>query len=281
MKGIDFMKRTVLGIFALCFVTVAAISIFQLSLIASTYGKGAQAYDNLTQFVTDAPKQSSTPNLTKQSSAGTDLQEQINTLADSYESPKSKLTIPFPTVDFDGLGAINSDVAAWLILEGSQINYPVVHAADNVFYLNHTFDGTANGVGTLFIDSNNASGFADQNTIIYGHHMKDGSMFADLLSYQSQAYFEKNPQMLLLTPEGNYLLELFAAYTADVTANSWKRTFDDEASFSAWIAEAKELSDFISDVDVLPTDRVVTLSTCSYSFENARYVVVGRLVRVS
>lgn len=256
------MKKSILAFFALCFVAVAVFSLLQLSSIASTYREGAQGYEALAQFVTDSPGQSS---------AGADLQE----------ASRGDLASSFPRVDFAGLSAINPNVAAWLILEDTQINCPVVQGADNTFYLNHTFDGTRNSVGALFIDSNNTPGFADQNTIIYGHHMKDGSMFAILQQYQSQAFFEAHPHMRLLTPEGNYLVELFAAYATDVTANSWRRTFGDEADFTSWIAEAKDRSDFVSDVDVRPSDRVVTLSTCSYVFDNARYVVLGRLVPVT
>lgn len=244
-------SKIILCLLAICFAAMAAISLFQLASIISAYREGGRTYDMLTQFVTPSP--------------------------DAQAHP----AVRFPEIDFAALYNINPNIAAWLILEGTPINYPVVQGTDNVFYLHHMFDGTPNSVGTLFIDSFNTPGFADKNTIIYGHNMRDGSMLAPLLSYQSQAFFEANPEMLLLTPEGNYLIKLFAGYTVDIAADSWRFSFAGDADFERWIAEARRRSDFVSDVQVLPTNRVVTLSTCSYAFFDARYVVVGKLVPIT
>ena len=263
------MKKSILVFLALCFATVAVFSLLQLLSITSTYREATQGYDELTQFVRAPESDSVEVNLPEPSVSEEDTPTPPHWAADR-----------FPEVDFEKLGAINPDVAAWLILEDTQINYPVVQGGDNAFYLNHTFDGTRNKVGALFFDSNNTPGFADQNTIIYGHNMRDGSMFAALKNYQAQAFFDEHPYMLLLTPDGNYLVEIFAAYATAVTADSWRHTFDDEVDFANWIDEAKNRSDFTSDVEILPSDRVITLSTCSYVFDNARYVVVGRLVPI-
>jgi len=247
-------KKITLWFFGVIFAAILAIGAFQFSSIFFSYREGVRTYDALMQFVTNPP-----------------------------ESPDAQIYSAdrFPEVDFAALRAINSDIAAWLILEGTLINYPIVQGADNVFYLSHMFDGAQNSVGTLFIDRFNTPGFADQNTIIYGHNMRDGSMFATLLSYQSQTFFEEHPQMLLLTPDGNYLIELFAGYTVDVAADSWRFSFVDDADFERWISWTKHRSDFTSDVEIQPSDRLVTLSTCSYAFNNARYVVVGKLVPIT
>lgn len=185
-----------------------------------------------------------------------------------------------PEVDFEALREINPNIVAWIHLEGTPISYPVVQGQDNEFYLNHLFDGTRNAAGTLFVDSRNAPDFTDRNTIIYGHNMRDGSMFAVLEEFSSQEFFEQNSRMFLLTPEGSYLIYLFAGYRANVHANSWQRSFADADEFEKWIREAKRQSDFTSEVEVTESDLVVTLSTCSYAFYNARYVVVGVLRRI-
>ena len=265
------LKRVISGILALCFGAVAMFCLFQLSSILLTYRTGAEGYNALTQFVTRTPEPVGPE---EDFTASPDFAENLPHLP-------NEMAISFPEVDFAGLAAINPDVVAWLVLEDTPLNYPLVQGRDNTFYLNHMFDGTQSPVGALFVDSRNAPGFADQNTVIYGHHMKDGSMFAVLKNYSNQGFYEEHPQMLLLTPEGNYLVELFAGYATAITADSWRHSFDDAADFLRWVAEAKHRSDFVSDVELGSSDRVVTLSTCSYVFDNARYVVHGRLVPVA
>ena len=119
-----------------------------------------------------------------------------------------------PTVDFESLLAQGPDVKAWLELPGTVIQYPVAQGEDNSYYLKHLYDGTANKVGCLFIDYENAEDFSDNNTIIYGHNMRDGSMFSTLVEYKAQAYYDEHPEMYLVTPEGGYVVEVFSAFVA-------------------------------------------------------------------
>jgi len=193
-----------------------------------------------------------------------------------FESETSAL----PEVNFTALREVNPDIVAWLYLEGTPLNLPVVQGTDNHFYLNHLFDGTRNAAGTLFVDYENSPHFRDSNTIIYGHNMRDGSMFGTLIKYSSQEFFEQNPTMLLLTPTANYKLELFAGYTTNTLANSWQKQFENSTEFEEWVAGRISRSDFVSSITPSFTDRLVTLSTCSYAFNNARYVLVGRLVQI-
>ncbi|MEE0776941.1 MAG: class B sortase, partial [Bacillota bacterium] len=114
-----------------------------------------------------------------------------------------------PTVDFQALQAINSDVTAWLYQAGTGINYPVVQGRDNDYYLNHLLNGDKNKYGTPFIDYRTIDVFHTSMTIIYGHNMKNGAIFASLTEYKSQSYYDAHPTMTLLTPNGNYTLEIF------------------------------------------------------------------------
>jgi len=180
-------------------------------------------------------------------------------------------------VDFDALLAMNPDTAAWLYSEGTVIDYPVVQGSDNSYYLDHIFDGTYNKLGALFVDYRNTPGFADRNTIIYGHNMNNGSMFASLTKYEEQAYYDEHPEMLLMLPEGTFRLELFSGYVASTDASAYQLSFADDSVFAAFLEEVRGKSDFVSPVSVTASDRIVTLSTCTYNFENARYVVHGKL----
>jgi sortase B len=187
--------------------------------------------------------------------------------------------VDWPLVDFDGLRAVNADLAAWLICPGTEVNYPVAHGADNSFYLTHMFDLTYNKSGTLFVDARNSAGFLDRNTIIYGHNMRNHSMFWTLTQYKTQAYYDAHPTMWILTPEGNYTLELFAGYVASPDDDAWRIDFSGDDAYMDWLYLTAAGSTFQSTgVQLLADDRVVTLSTCSYEYNNARYIVVGKLV---
>ena len=254
------MKYILLGLFALGFTALLVVSLAQITSITFERKESAAIYEDLHRFVDTAPPSVTVPR---------------------EESGEAQVpTISLPQVDFAALQEQNAEIMGWLILENSSINHPVVQGANNVFYLQHLFDGTQNINGTLFTDYRNARDFSDRHTIIYGHRMNDGSMFAPLLNYADQSFYEAHPQLMLLTPEGGYLVELFSAYTTDVYADSWQRSFTDDADFRAWIQAAKDRSDFTSDVEVHASDRLLTLSTCSTAFRDARYVVVGKLVAV-
>ncbi len=180
-------------------------------------------------------------------------------------------------MDFAALKEASPDLVGWLYCPDTAINYPVVQGQDNSYYLSHLADGSENRNGCLFMDCGNRSGLSDENTLIYGHHMASGKMFACLVSYAGQEYYEAHPVVYLVTEEKDYRLELFAGYTAAVDSDAYTLRFASGGDFAAWLVRIKERSDFSSDVRVGEGDHIVTLSTCAYSFENARYVVHGKL----
>ncbi len=116
---------------------------------------------------------------------------------------------------------------------------------------------------------------SDRNSILYGHHMKDGSMFHSLMEYKSQEYYDEHPTVLFLTLEANYEVKIFAGYVASVDADAWTVDFSSGSEFEEWIQRAKERSCFTSEIAPAATDRILTLSTCSYVFNNARFVLLG------
>lgn len=181
--------------------------------------------------------------------------------------------LPWPEVDFAALREVNPDIVGWLYSEGTPIHYPVVQGQDNDFYLHHLFDGSEGHCGTIFLETQNERDFSDPHSILYGHHMKDGSMFKSLKGYQEQSYYEEHPVLLLETPEQWYRLEVFAGYVASTDSHAWQLDFADAQERQSWLDEQVKKSDFHSDVMPGPGDRILTLSTCSYEFQNARYVV--------
>ena len=191
----------------------------------------------------------------------------------------------WPDVDWDGLNSVNSDTAAWLLCVGTNINYPVVYSHDNDEYLTRMFDGNYSKVGSIFVDARNSKGFTDRNTIIYGHNMRNHSMFWTLTQYKSQSFYNSHPTMRLITPEGKYELQLFAGIVANGSGEDvgtyWRTRFASDEDYTDWLLMLFENSTFKSYVDLTADDRVVMLSTCSYEFSNARYIVIGKLVPVS
>lgn len=183
-------------------------------------------------------------------------------------------------VDFAALLEICPDVVGWIYCEGTVINYPVVQAADNDYYLHRNYDGSYNASGSIFVEAKNARDFADANTIIYGHHMNNGSMFAGLEDWANQAYYDSHPVMWLLTPTQNYKIELVSGYTTSAFSDTYTVYPNTGEAMSAYLDWAVAQSDFKSTVTPDEEAKYVVLSTCAYVFDNARYVLHGMLVPV-
>jgi len=193
------------------------------------------------------------------------------------ESSEEKQEQHINGVDFTSLERINPDVVGWLAAKGTEIDYPVVWGKDNDFYLHHLFTGESNKLGSIFMDYRNHSDFSDKNTIIYGHNMKDGSMFSSLTKYKDQWYYDSFPTMLLYTPVGKFTIELFAGIVVDGNYDSVQFDFKDDHDFQSYADSIKKKSTFESDTIINPDDKIITLITCSYEFSNARYALYGKL----
>lgn len=237
------------------FLAAFLFSAWQLYLIYSEYAAAEKQYAQLEQYIHAAPPLPSAPS--------------------SPSAPEAEAS-PWPQVDFAALSQINPDIVGWLYIEGTPINYPVVQGKNNDYYLNHQFDRSYNSAGCLFLDAVNSPLLLDRNTIIYGHHMKNRSMFHSLTKYKQQAFFDAHPSAWLVTPAGTYQIQFFSGYVSDTAGTAW--TIDSsDADYEAWLAAAKAKSCFVSPILPTAQDRVVTLSTCSYEFQNARFVVHGLL----
>ncbi len=193
--------------------------------------------------------------------------------------PVEEKDIPPISVDFDALKKENGDVIGWLYCENTPINYPVVQSEDNDYYLRRGLDGKHLYSGTLFADYRSAGDFSGKNTLIYGHNMKNAEMFGSLINYENQEYFNKYPRMYLLTPSGNYKIELVAGIKEPSTSELYDALVNrDEAG--RYIKEALSSSMFESGYTYSESDRFITLSTCSYDYADARFIVVGVLEKI-
>ncbi len=181
-------------------------------------------------------------------------------------------------IDFDALRKINPDVIGWLYYKGTIIDYPVVQGENNEIYLSMLFDRTWGGCGTLFADCITETPFRQFNTIVYGHHMKDGTMFACLKELRDPEYCAKNPKLELTTPEGKFDLMIWAFLNEPSDSNIYLTNFKSEEDKQEYLDLAESLASYTTDVNVTTEDRLVMLSTCAYEFKNARYIVACKMV---
>lgn len=187
-------------------------------------------------------------------------------------------TPPSDVVDFAGLQAMNPDVYAWISVPGTKIEYPILqHAADNTYYLNYNIDGSHGYPGCIYTENVNAKNFSDTNTIIYGHNMKNGTMFSGLHNFKDKDFFNANKQVIIYTPETTYEYEIFAAYTYDDRHLWYSFDFKDEAVYENYLNNIFEMRDMSANIDfdanVTKNDKIITLVTCIGNQPNNRLLV--------
>ena len=236
-------------------VVIMLVCAWKIWTIMAEYKEGEDAYKDIEQYIT-VPTPEPTP------SAGVS------------ESPEPQSQ--FPVVDFASLKGMNSDIVGWIYVPDTNINYPVVQADDNSYYLNRMFTKQWNGAGSIFADYRNAPDFSDVHSIIYGHRMKNHTMFYDLNLYVEQSFYDQHTVGYLLTPEGTYLVEFFAGYVSNTESDAWELNLN-MGNFDTWVKNAQQRSAFTSPVQPQQGDRVLTMSTCSTAFDNARFVLHGVL----
>ena len=252
------MREKIRIILCCIFLAIAIYAAYNIIKIQSEYKKSVDAYKKLDNYTME--------------------QTISETSGESEEEPVKEK--PYPEVDFAGLKSVNSDVIGWIYVPDTEINYPIVHTSDNDYYLDHLVDRTQNPAGAIFLDTRNPSDFSDLHSIIYGHHMKNGSMFAALKGYKKQDFFDGHKTGYLITQDAAYSIDFFAGHVANVEENAWQLDFDDAADFDNWIKSLKEVSAFKSDIEPQYGDRIFTLSTCSYEFDDARFVLSGKLTKI-
>ncbi|MCQ2555375.1 MAG: class B sortase [Clostridia bacterium] len=181
-------------------------------------------------------------------------------------------------VDFDALLNKNKDVIGWVYLEGTKINYPVAQSSDNNDYLRTGVDRRYSWYGTPFADMKCDGIAGSLNTIIYGHNMNNGMMFGSLVNYRKQSYYDEHKELVILTPEKNYRLVIVSANVVSAYHEIYSRV-NGEACYNT-ICELKAKSDIKTGVEISKDDRFVTLSTCSLAYDDARQLVIGKLVEM-
>ncbi|MBC1481065.1 class B sortase [Listeria seeligeri] len=178
------------------------------------------------------------------------------------------------------LQKLNKDMAGWITLEDTEIDYPILQSIDNSYYLHHNYKNEQARAGSIFKDYRNTNEFLDKNTIIYGHNMKDGSMFADLRKYLDKDFLAAHPTFSYESALQNYKVEIFAVYETTTDFYYIETEFPEKQDFANYLQKVKLESIYQTDVQVTAKDRIITLSTCDTEkdYQKGRMVVQGKLV---
>lgn len=261
-------KKKKAGDIILSIILVAAICVFcyaayNLLHIYMEYKKGTDEYNEIAQMAVI--------------SRDPDEEAKDGNLVDMQENDTLK---PPMEIDFKTLKSVNDDVIGWIYVEAlPDINYPVVQGADNNTYLHMTYEKNYNFAGTIFVDYENSRDFSDCNTLVYGHNMKNGSMFAQLKKFtQSEETYKKSRYFWIFTPEASYRYEIIAAYTTAVDSATYTLFKGPGEEFLGYLDKIRGFSELKIDPeskDLNIKDKIVTLSTCTGN-EATRYVVQGR-----
>lgn len=224
-------------------------SAYELIKIFLEYHAGSQEYDKLESYTTQMADDTQATGETKEFS-----------------------------VNYDGLRRINSDIVGWIRIPDTTVNYPMMQTTDNDYYLKHTFERKTNIAGSIFLDKRNSPDFSDKNTIIYGHHIKNGKMFADLRHYTEESFFQEHPIIYLNTPEeGNVEYEIFSFYLTgeyrDTYGKTYSYQFTDDAEYQEYLDMIVAQSQYDTGVSVCVQDSIITLSTCTNRTDDERYIL--------
>lgn len=182
------------------------------------------------------------------------------------------------TIDFNGLKAINPDTVGWIQIEGTPLNYPVVQTGDNDYYLYNNFEKASGIEGTVFLDYV-CDPMKSRNNILYGHYFADESMFGVLWRYQEETFLKEHPIIKYDRPDAPGNWEIFSIYTTEADYDYRQPDFLSNDDFLTYMNRIKARSIFDTGVILNPDDEVITLSTCIYTFDDARFAVHARKIK--
>lgn len=261
----------------LCAVLVVVLVIVIAAMWYRNYtqNKAGDIYKDLQSQVNSA-----SPNVTVADSE-TETEEDTEPVEEDILSELG-VEIPEKNLDWDVLRETNKDIYAWIYIPETNVDYPVLQSeTDDEYYLMHNLDGSYGYPGCIFTQLLNSKDFTDYNTVLYGHNMKNGTMFRTLHYYQNEEFFYNNPYIYIYTENGVLVYEIFAAYNAgdEHILNTYDlRTEEGFASYLDTVKEGAYLGGYIrADVEVTTANHIITLSTCTDQSDE-RYLVQAVLI---
>lgn len=229
------------------------------------YGKGTKEYDDLQQKVFAQKEESDTHG------------DEQNYETDAGESESAVYEEDLQIMQaISTLKEDNEDVIGWITFDNMKLSYPIMQREDNEYYLNHTFSGEVNSAGSIFMEAANSSDFEDMHTIIYGHNMKNLSMFGQLKKYKTEEFYEEHQFFTVYTDEHAYRYQIFAYYDIAETGDVYMIGFGPDKEYREFVNKMRRRSYYDTGLEVTEQDKVITLSTCST--EGNRFVVNAKRI---
>ena len=255
------MKRKLLTLLEIVLGIVLVVSLGMIARTELQYTKGAETYEEAFDMARP-PKLTVTPAPLVRAEA-----------QEEEEADPDPNLVLLAAMHIEELGKINPDALGWIAIPDTVISYPLLQTDDNEYYLHHTWRGENSIVGAVFMDCRSSADMTDFNTIIYGHNMRDGSMFGTMSDYLEQEHWRAHPSVYLVCGGTAYRSDIFAACEADVEGPVYQHLDKDEHEREAFIAECLALSEI--DTGIVPTadDHILTLSTCTGRGYSNRWAV--------
>lgn len=173
----------------------------------------------------------------------------------------------------------NKDIIGWITIPDTPINYPLTQYTDNQYYLEHNSTNEPSVYGSIYVDYRNDKCLADKNTLIYGHNMKNGTMFHELIKYKEEEYFKEHPYIYVSDLYETFTYEVFAVYVVDADVETVEIAYESDEAFMEYIKACQSRSIWPRDIVLESTDQIITLVTCSYESDNARTLVQAKLIK--
>ena len=198
---------------------------------------------------------------------------------ETEESTEETVIYCDPVYDFGQLHEQNEDIYAWIVVPGTQVDYPLLQSETDNYYLDYNLDHSKGYPGCIYTNQCNRKDFSDYNTVLYGHNMKNGSMFAQLKKFtQDEETYKKSKYFWIFTPEKNYRYEIISAYTTGVNSDTYTLFKGPGEEFEKYLEKIRGYSEIRTDAEGMNIkDKIITLSTCTGN-EATRYVVQGKRV---
>lgn len=197
---------------------------------------------------------------------------------------QSAIEIPDKALDWDALHEENGDIYAWIYVPDTTVDYPVLqHPTDNSYYLNHNMNGTKGYPGCIYTEDFNGKDFSDIHTVIYGHNLKDKTMFSSLHNFENEELFNKDHYIYIYTEDYVFVYRIFAAYEFDSIHLLDNYDYTNEYVYEDYLKKIYQTTDRVAnvreDIQVTTGNKIVTLSTCTADHDsNRRFLVTGVLV---
>ena len=243
------MKKFIRLLINIILISILIYSSYNIFIKLSEYKKADNVYENINESVNDTVSKKEDSN------------------SNSVLSKYNKLI------------ADNEDYRCWLKMDNTKIDYPVVQSNDNSYYLDRDFNKNYLAAGSIFMDFRNDFD-NDKSVVIYGHNMRNDTMFGELDNFKKESFFNENNKFKIEYKDKTYTYEVFSVYIGDASENFVEVEFDSDEDYIDYLNRIKSKSLFKSDIEVSNNDKIVTLYTCSYEFDGARTVVNGKLISV-